>query len=432
MRSFLAKLHKSTGWILLYLLSFGWFLWSFILTDRSLIYSSTSVFVQFQNFFWQYADARGLQSVIYVVLVVSFFVLYLRIIHSKKNMNIRRLIMPAVLFYLILALSNPALSYDLFNYMFDAKLVVHYHLDPHTTAAISFIQTDDWVRFMRNVFFPTTYGYVWTALSVIPFVLGIGKLLLTFIAFKLFMVGGLVLLFFLECFILLREQKQDKRTGINSLALFFFSPLVFLETLSSGHNDVWMMVLAFASLALLVPRNMLFSGMKKTVSKEHIISLMGRTALSFALLYASSEIKRSTVLLIPVWGILALGIWIDIFPIKEKIKTAYKKIGYWWADIGALLLFAPLVTDLSRQFHPWYLIWSLSFLPFVKNRLLRILLITFSLTSQFRYIPFLYVGVYSDSLILLQKMITWTALPLGLLVWCFVVIHERMKNKRNL
>src|SRR5258708_4133075 len=266
---------------------------------------------------------------------------------------------------------------------------------------------------MRNVFFPTTYGYMWTALSLIPFVVGLGKFLLVFISFKLFMLLGLCLLFLL----------QRKMGGkLQSLALFFVSPLVLLEALSSGHNDIWMMLLAFASLAILFPRK----------GKDSLLVVVGKVTLSFILLYASSEVKRSTALLLPVWGTLAGGLFMQFISVPVLIKRLYGWVRTWWADLCALLLFAPLFTELSRQFNPWYLVWPLSFLPFVKSKIIKIFLICFSLTSLLRYVPILYIGVYSPSLEMTQKVITWSALPLGIIICGALFLFRKSKMKKRI
>lgn len=424
------KFRSPLSWAVFLLPAIGWFFWSFILTDRSLLYSATSLFVAFQNFFWQFADNRVLHTGLYAVLVGSLFVLYASMVRTISYGNIRvpkHAVLYIAVFYGFFIFSNPALSYDLFNYMFDAKLVVQYHLDPHVTSAYSFMGQDDWVRFMRNVFFPTTYGYMWTFLSLFPFVLGMGKLLLVFLSFKLFMALGLLTLFSLQRFILRRFSRKSVSQTYASLALFFLAPLVIIETLSSGHNDVWMMLFAFGSLSLLFFGNVAFD-IEVKKSHKKLLTTGVRIAASFLLLYASSQIKRSTALLLPVWAVLAGGLLFPWLAIPTFARRIYILIASYWADISALLLFAPLFTELSRQFHPWYLLWSFSFIAFVKVKMLRILLLSFSVTSVLRYLPILSIGVYSDDILSVQKMITWSAVPFGLVVWS--VLHMREKSQK--
>jgi hypothetical protein len=402
----------------------GFFLWSFVLTDRSLIYSSFSPFVAFQNFLWSFASNRFSVVTIYLFLLAGMFYLHSVVLQGLKKGKFILGFGVAVLVLLLFALSNPALSYDLFNYMFDAKLVIQYHLDPHVTSAITFADRDDWVRFMRNIFFPTTYGYAWTALILVPFVLGLGKFLLVFIAFKLYALIALGLLFLLARSLYSRLGIDSESKGYR-LALFFASPFVLIEGLSSAHNDIWMMVFAFASLVLLLPGNWMLKAFKLTNTSAIKIGL--QLVFSFGLLYVSSQIKRSTALLLPVWSLFALGLILPKLQVPSKIRSLFTKVSVWWADIAAVLLFIPLFTDLSRQFHPWYLLWSFSFLPFVRSTILRTVLIIFSITSLLRYVPVLYLAQYSVEIEIWQKMITWSAIPIAAVILLVMLIKKAHK-----
>ncbi|HSW89971.1 MAG TPA: hypothetical protein VLH19_03825 [Patescibacteria group bacterium] len=370
-------------------ISFLYFLWSFALTDRSLIYSQNTAFLVFQNFLWRLGENRALITGVYVFLVLSMFLLYWAVHRDIENIiklrNKRFLIATVFAFLGFFVISNPALSYDLFNYIFDARMVLQYHVDPHVHAAIEYNAVDPWVRFMRNIFFPTTYGYVWTAISLVPYLIGLGKFLTVFVSFKLYML--------LSYYVLFVIQHRALKASAKSLFLFFASPLVLLETLSSGHNDLWMMALALASIALIFQK-----------PKRNAV------LLSLILLIASAFIKRSTVLLAPIWLLFVFG----NFPWFRKISQLLRP---WWADIGALLLFIPLLTPLSRFFNPWYLLWPLSFMPFMRSKLLRTFLICFSLTSSLRYVPILWIGVYSDKLDTIQKIITWSAVPIAVCIY---------------
>lgn len=394
------KLRNSLLEIFLSVISFLFFIWSFILTDRSLYYSQNSLFLTVQRFLWTFADNRLFVTVSYVVLLLALWSAFVLIIRGK----LKRLVLPLVFLSLaFFVFANPALSYDLFNYMFDAKLVVHYHLDPHTTSAYAFSGKDTWVAYMRNVFFPTTYGYAWTAISLVPIVVGMGKFILSFWAFKLWAALSLAGLFVVDRHIL---RWQSKKADWTALSLFFLNPLVWVEALMSAHNDIWMMLLAHLGIYLLLR----FGG------KLNRLWMLG---LSLLALFISSQVKRATALLIPIWvGFLIPEKWLRI--LGKWFRT-------YWADLAAILVFLPLFTDLSRQFHPWYLLWSLSFIPFMRSKYLRLLLILFSFTSGLRYIPYLYLGNYTDTQELYGKYITWSAVPVFVLVWVISQVKKLRK-----
>lgn len=403
----------------------GFFIWSYILTDRSLIYSQFGPFLAFQNFMWRFADDHLLITRAYLLLVIGMYALYfisLRFINSGNRLNLKFWAPVLVFALLVFALSNNALSYDIYNYIFDAKLVVKYHLDPRSTSAMDFIATDDWVRFMRNIVFPTTYGYGWTAISLVPYLVGAGKFFAVYLAFKGYAILALGLLFLVQRQILKALGVVGKAAYV-CLALFFLLPLTFVEALSSAHNDIWMMLLAFLSLLLLI------SIKKGSRSSRVFGTFILKISLSFALLYLSSQVKRATIALLPIWGLFVFDAVSKNFELPKLFRKIHDFFMSMWGDLAAALMFLPLLTPLSRRFHPWYLLWPLSFLPFVKNKLVRTMLMVFSFTSMLRYTPVLYTGMYSESIEAMQRVITWSAIPIGLLIVLTTWLWERRRLK---
>lgn len=394
--------------LLFFLLSIGFFFWSFTLTDPNLYYSTHPIFVAFQNGMWSIGEDQHSQIVTfwYVAMVAAAFGLYVMVLKQRFLPQTHHLLLFAGSMVLFI-FSNPALSHDMYNYMFNAKALLLYGQDPHVQSALQIAPQDTWVRFMHNVHTPAPYGYGWTLLSLFPFVLGAGKFITTFLTFKLFMVIGFVLLFLFEKKLL--ERRKENVTKVD-LALFFVNPLVLVETVVNGHNDVWMMVLAFGSFLLL------------TYTK-HVLSLP--TIASVVVLLLSSQIKLATILLVPVWVILLLS---QVGAHKQgSLRKPIASIGLYWADLSVLFLFIPLLTTRSQQFHPWYLIWSLSFLPFIRSKILRAGLLVFSVTSMLRYVPFLLAQEYSNQILVHSKLITWSAV-LFLLLWFVRRVRYRKRT----
>ncbi|MEP7167035.1 MAG: hypothetical protein ABI758_03600 [Candidatus Woesebacteria bacterium] len=346
-------------------------LWSFTQTDPNLYYSSNNLWVNFQQMMWQIP--RATTAWWYVVMIFLSLVLYLSTVQKRS----KTIMISACIGVLFLILSNNALSHDLYNYMFNAKAVAVYHQDPHVKSALEIAPQDEWVRFMHNVHTPAPYGRFWTYFSLIPYLAGFGKFLTTYVSFKLFMLLGFAILVWMQ------RQLHPK-----NLVLFILNPLVLIETFMNGHNDVWMMALALASFVLILKT-------KKTLSWQ--------TLVSFILLILSTQVKFATALLLPLWIGLAVGKF-------EWIKK-------YWPEIATILLFLPLFTDRSQQFNPWYLIWPLTFLPFITVKYVKIMLITFTLTSLLRYVPFLLLGEYTDTIQFQMRLITWSAIPIATGIW---------------
>ncbi len=395
------------------ILSVFWFFFSFTQTDPNLLYINSTWFDQFQNIMWGLGQNRTTLVIFYALFVGICFVLYGQILKllEKKQTTSPFVTISLIIAGVLLLLANPALSHDLFNYLFNAKAVLVYGKDPHLLSALQVAPQDEWVRFMHNVHTPAPYGYVWTALSLLPFVAGFGKFIVTFLSFKIWMGIGLAVLIWLQVQL---SKARNQQMHITDYALFVANPLVLIETLGNGHNDVWMIVGAFASFVILL-RN----------KKPNAFVLVG----SFLLLLLSSQIKIATILLVPIW--IALVQTKLQFSIPKELQKLITRITDNFAEISAFLLFMPLITERSQQFHPWYLLWSLSFLPFMKNKMVRLLFISFSLTSMLRYIPFLLHGGYSEEILSQSKVITWSA-PLVFLI--FIVLYHflyRVRYNKN-
>lgn len=380
-------------------------IFSFVLTDPNLFLLKADLFVSFQTYLWKnFLPMQNFRTIFYGALIIAMFINYLLILKNWQKLNLdskKSFWQFLLIISLPLIFSYNALSYDLFNYIFNAKMVVDFGANPHIRTAISF-PDEPMLRFMNNVHTPAPYGYGWTALSLLPYLAGFGKFFSTFIVFKLFALASLLLT-------LVIAEKFFKKANYFKLALLFFNPLFLIEILSSAHNDLWM--LAPALLAVYLATN--FQN-KKFLKILFIIILMT----------VSISIKYATVVLLP---------FIIYLIFKHKLSKL-GKIPHIF-DLMSLALFLPLLTARSRYFLPWYLIWSLIFLPLIKNKLLRNLLIVFSISSMLRYLPWFYYLPWmsfhldNSSLFPLQKIITWAIPGFYLLLSGVVFLFNRGREK---
>ena len=271
-------------------------------------------------------------------------------------------------------------------------MVVELGGNPHIQTALDF-PSEPMLRFMNNTHSVAPYGYGWTVLSLLPYLAGLGKFSLTFIVFKLFAFLSLLLTLSIS-------EKFFKKINYRQLAIFFFNPLVLIEVLSSAHNDLWMLAPALLALYL---ANQLDLGshfnLTNHLEKNKLIKLI----LIVILMAISISIKYATLVLVP---------FIFYFIFKEKLnksplakyKLSASKYNF---DFMSLVLFLPLFTERSKQFLPWYLLWPLVFIPFVKNKFWRNLLIVFSVSSLLRYLPWLYYLPWMSFDLDTSKLLTW-------------------------
>lgn len=380
-------------------------LFSYALTAPNLILSSNEVFWKFQTYMWQtFFNNRQLLSYSYAAIISLLWICYFFIIktlHSTSQKIGVSILISLILVIMPLMISNNALSYDVFNYIFNAKMVVIYHANPHVKVTLDYA-FDDWTRFMHNTHTPAPYGYGWTALSIIPYLFGMGKFLPTWLSFRFFSLISLGLLF-------LTYRLVNKKVSY----LLFLNPLLLIEVLSNSHNDLWMMVPAIMSLIL----------MAQPWNKRSRIKII----LSILLLAFSISTKFATALLIPVWLLLATYRYLPL-------KSFFLNLVNNWPVLASVLMFLPLLMSRSQQFHPWYLTWAMVWLPLLPtNRIGKFwqsLMIVLSVSSLYRYLPYLWTGEYTAQVIWQQKIITWIPLAIFLLYYAIsLMIKLRPSSK---
>lgn len=342
------------GFILLWLLLV---IYSFTRQDLNLTWYN-QLTVPLQNLGWY---QRPLATVIFVVLSLLFIAAYLFLI--RRRLSWRWLVAVAVLGIS----AYPMFSYDLFNYLFNAKMVWIYQANPHVQTAIEF-SADPMLRFMQNIHTPAPYAYGWTAASLLPGLAWFStKFTLAFWAMKTFIAA-----FWLGQLWILRQlvnklfPKESWRFW-----LFALNPLMLVETLINGHNDVVMMFLALLSYWFL---------------------LHSKKIKSILLLLLSISIKYVTVVLLPVFTFHLRGGKLDI-PL--------------WASV-ALLTIMFVRPD---QLHSWYLIWAFSFAVLAKPKWLVAVFTALTFGALLRYAPYIYYGHWDPPVYFIRNLI-WAGLLL--------------------
>ena len=315
----------------------------------------------YQNYFsWlQYLGFYQRPLVTGIFLILSFCLLWLYFKLLKRDFSRRWLI----LLVFIALPAYPLFSYDIFNYLFNAKMVLIYHANPHLQTAINFA-ADPMLRFMQNVHTPAPYAYGWTGLSLIPGLAWLTQnFTLSFWAMKLFIAAfWLGQLWILQKLIRRLFPQEPWRFW-----LFALNPLVLVETLINGHNDVVMMFFALVS---------------------YWFFLNSQKFRSLLFLLLSASIKYVTILLLPFY--------------LRGVSLQAKKI-----DLPTLFSMVLLLVMFIRpgQLHSWYLIWAFSFAVLSKSKWIVSIFTALTVGALLRYAPYLYYGHWDPPVYLLRNLI---------------------------
>ncbi|KKS85884.1 MAG: hypothetical protein UV59_C0004G0032 [Candidatus Gottesmanbacteria bacterium GW2011_GWA1_43_11] len=328
--------------------------YSYTQVDLNLTLSTSSFYLQLQKPLTQLGYFnRPLSGSIFLGLFIGLFIVYGMWLWGIVSQRLHpRLIKIGIITSFLLVLGYAAFSYDLFNYLFDARITTYYGLDPHYFKALDF-PFDPLTRFMRWTHRYYPYGPGWLLISLIPSWLGMGKFILTMFLFK----GMFALFHAVNLWLLHRLLIHIKvKLPLFWLAVYAFNPLVLIESLVSPHNEVVMLCFTLFAFWLLI-KNKVYGGV-----------------LAFAV---SLSIKYISAVLTP------LLIW------RQKIDSRFFTVA-WYLWIIALI---PVI--LMREVYSWYFIPIIaiaalggSFIPFMVS-------LALSGITLIRYYPFLLLGEYS-------------------------------------
>ena len=366
-----------------WLLVIGFTVYSYAFIDPNLTLISWPPFLVFQGKMMRLGYfQRPLSTIIFIFLSFLLFTSYYLLVTSLKKVKtpLKKILFLAVIISGILVFSYPAFSHDIFNYIFNAKMVLHYHANPHKQVALDFA-SDPWTRFMRNTHTPAPYFYGWTVISLLPAFLGMEKFILNLFWFKVFSLLMLWICFFLLKKIIQFLKLKDKNWR---LIIFLLNPLILIEAIGIGHNDLTMMATALASFLLLLKFN------KEKKLKFILLSI-------FCLLFSAST-KYATIVILPLFVIRLFKPSFDI------------GLG------GAILLFLLPFSRPLDQLHSWYLTWPLVWTLLAKDKFFINFFYFLSALALFRYMPYIYYGHWNPPVSFL-RLIIYLGLPLFLLVY---------------
>lgn len=364
----LEKLLLSTNFLIYTFLT----VFSYSYVDLNLTLSQNPQFLKFVAFMQQLGYYNRPQATaiytIFVICAFSFFALNLWLFYKSK-ISTKYLLVSTIFNTIILIFAYPFLSYDIFNYMFDAKIIYKYHASPYTHKPLDFPQ-DTWLRFMHWVHRYSPYGPLWLAASLIPTIVGFGKFVLTLLTFKVFissfhLINSLLIYKTLE-----RINPKLKNFGT---AMYALNPLFLIEGIANAHNDI--------VLATFILLPIYFAQASEKIYA--VISTIAGTLLKYIAILNLPFlfwffIKKRKVEELAVLNLFTMAMFTYIF--------------------SSFRVTVPFVSSGSTQvqFQPWYLFWTLPLISLIPKKELIMLFFAISIGATLRYLPYLYYGDWSQ------------------------------------
>lgn len=367
------------------------FFYSFTQVDLSLTLSKASIFQTIEKSF-QYVGwfNRPVSTYLYIAVFAILFFLYLATIRlvSKNKLSRKKIWLAIFIVTGILTLSYNAFSYDLFNYVFDAKIVTFYHQNPYIHKALDF-PNDPMLSFMRWTHRVYPYGPIWLGLTIPLSFIGANIFIVTVYLFKIMIAS----FFLLTVWSIERIGKTLKFENVLlPVVAFAFNPFVLSESLVSAHNDIVMMGLALYATSLLMD--------KKTV-KGSVVYI-----LSIGLKFATAFSFAGYILLL-----------------------LFKKTKYVIEASIILSIVAVIVASMRTNFQPWYLLYVVPFaVLLIGKRYARYPLYIFSTASVIYYIPFLYSGNWNDPIPMILNTIVIGATVLSIVTILIFFPHSKKET----
>ncbi|MDP2183165.1 MAG: hypothetical protein Q8K99_11435 [Actinomycetota bacterium] len=187
-------------------------------------------------------------------IVVVVWIGYALVVYSGLRRGITRpmriLAVAAALAVVLAFLFPPSLSHDLYAYLGYARMGALYDLNPYVHSLQEIARQGDVAAVHYPTPLPSVYGPVWTLLSSgIAWLLSSAALPAQLVALKLVevaaLIGGAVSARAIA-------RVWDPRHADLALVAFALNPLLLLEGPGNGHNDVLMVALMLAGIALVL------------------------------------------------------------------------------------------------------------------------------------------------------------------------------------
>ncbi len=198
------------------------------------------------------ASPGQLQFFFFLILLLLFadFAWAILIFSRRYNKGLGSILWFAIGISLVLFLTPPLISKDIFSYIYYGKIGTVYHSNPYVVAPQKFA-SDPLLTYVclnwKNT--AVVYGPLFTSLSMLLTLCAGSSIIANIYAYKaamiLFNLANILLIWYLL------GQLAPRRQRLGTI-LYAWNPLVLIHVPGGGHNDAMMMTFALVALALLI------------------------------------------------------------------------------------------------------------------------------------------------------------------------------------
>lgn len=338
--------------------------YTYALTDLSLTLSTNNFILGLQTNLQNLGFYnRGVSALLFSILCILVVSIYLTLSSKEQTEWVNGRILVIVMVVPLIFSYTAFTSYDIFNYIFDSRIITQYHQNPYQYNAL-FFTGDPMLHFMRWTHRTYPYGPLWLVPGVFITFLS-SKLLIQMFLFKLLATAALIYSGYLM-------NSRLKTWAV----LIVFNPLLVFEVLVSAHNDVY--ILFFSTLAIVC---------------------LSRRKLSQTFLLLGGLIKFVNFFLIPSFLVFR----------KPSEKFYLFSI--------SLTVIAILAASYRTEFQIWYVIWLLPFAYLLKKgHLVRNYIILLSIVLPFSFLPYIYTGSYDGAAYYLKYLLLLVSVPIAFII----------------
>ncbi|MFH1971007.1 MAG: polyprenol phosphomannose-dependent alpha 1,6 mannosyltransferase MptB, partial [Patescibacteria group bacterium] len=212
-------------------------------------------------------------ALLIVVLLSLLFICYFCTYYFTDwiKVNIKTIFFFALVFNMTFLFIPFLTSNDLFSYIFQSRVFSHFGKNPYLITYDSF-PNDQFYESIKTIWSSNTLrtGPLFLFIGAFINLLGQNSLTLTILLFKILLVGANIL----NVFLIFKISKSTKATFLYAL-----NPLVIFELAGNAHNESLLILFLLISL----------------------LFLLKQPILSFSTLIASTLVKYSTFMLLPLY-----------------------------------------------------------------------------------------------------------------------------------